>query len=259
MTQRAPSLWVSAVPWLEGYYATLARIDLRGEDAANLHDPRRDRASTNLKRAYSALEVSAQHALQVLALRCAEAPDLSELKLELERFERGLSAAQTVTQALWVASSQGAASDFVARRRPLAARHGEVLLVLLEALYAHNPERAPERVIIYPVKALASGSSWTHGRATAYRGEHRVALDWERDNLAAPLQLLHELTHFVTDPLASQGHLKETRSTRLGEPGRALHERLERWVVEVDAALIAARAPERWHKAFESWRQRYGM
>jgi hypothetical protein len=91
-------------------------------------------------------------------------------------------------------------------------------------------------------------------RAARCESARMVAADCAQPIAWLVCQVLHEEIHAVTDTSVLAGRDALARDTRVGSPGFALHEELERAAIEVGDALVQARAPE-WTDAYADWRR----
>jgi radical SAM superfamily enzyme YgiQ (UPF0313 family)/protein-L-isoaspartate O-methyltransferase len=238
-------------------FQVLSHLDL-GVDAANLYDPSRPDAPwvAELARAYQAASGRLHIHMHALPF-----DDVDAWLWELEaspppalQDDAGLAliaalAAAVRAEALaFLATWDPAPSQLTA----VASRLVPSLQRLRERLYAATRKTPP------PLLVLDCPGLGRHARARTTGGARLVACSLAEPEGHVLMQLLHEETHPLTDPLV-RAHLADApeRDTRVGTPGHAVHQELESVAVAATGAFLTARAAELVHD-FEQWKARVG-
>lgn len=115
------------------------------------------------------------------------------------------------------------------------------------ALWTHHPR---PKLVVYDTPALAHGE-FTRGRAVSLPDRQVVAVSLDVDPTLAAIQILHEATHAVTDPLVEPTDVP--RDTAADSPGFAAHTALEKAAVDHGQHIIESVAPH-WLSPYADWR-----
>jgi hypothetical protein len=249
---------------VSAHYALLAQIPMPG-DAANLHVPDRDSVNEALRAAWAAAGRGVRLRAQIEPLwydavedylRASEAALLDRLASPRPDSETLASRLREGVRALIDKQNMQA----VLGPDPLPQSTHRWLVDTRSALYERSSEAPTLRIIHTPALGYTwRGVRFTRGRATENKaGERIIAVSIDADPEQLAIQLLHEETHPITDPAVFARHKGVARRTDGKGEGGALHMELEQLVVDVDAAVIEARAPEL-SEAYAVWRSQFGM
>ncbi len=225
-------------------YHVLSHLDL-GRDAASLYDPRRPKPAW------------------VEPLRAAYRADPQRLRVhflahwtaDLETLDAALGEVE-LADALGVALRAARATvEAALARDDAAARHArfeaEVVPALTRCRDALHAGAAP------PLRVLDVPALGPHGRGLGLPRERVVAVSLAPPSDHVFCQVLHEEVHPITDPrVQAAWRGEETRDTRAGSAGHALHAALEKAALDEGADVIAAEAPE-FVEAYARWCARF--
>lgn len=239
-------------------YHVLAHLDL-GRDAASIYDRARPQRPwvAALRTAYA--RAPGRLRLQFMGVEATS-------RAELEGWLRGPG----LDPALRDAPGQALAEAFLralAQERPRVAVGGALererereLLGAITRLRAvlWETTTGPPPLTIVDCPALGWCGRASHRGRGGAAPRRVVGVSLARPAEHVILQVFHEETHRVTDPLVLRGRSHGARDTRVGQPGHALHEELERAAVEAGQAIIDVRAPEL-RAAYHRWRARFGV
>ena len=247
---------------VSAHYAMLARIPMPG-DAANLHVPGRDPVDEALRAAWAAAKMRERLRAQIEPLWY----DTTDAYLQSPEAAPSSSRERPVSLTLLGGAREGARALIEAHDMQPAPGPGPLprsthrwLTQTRSALYERASEAPLLRIIDVPTLGYTlNGVRFTRGRATRNkRGEHIVAVSLDADPEQVAIQILHEETHPITDPAVRARYQQVEQRTDGSGAGGALHLELEQLVVDVDAAIIAARTPEL-VEAYTVWRAQFGM